>query len=411
MLDSSLLKAFPDDLFTELDQKVFDTSLNTPDKLYNALPQKLRNVRVVSDKREQVFQLFKQKQKDIKGKSKKEKKQQIYQTPITDSNVKSEVKIETILDFPFRSKLAAYLAKNDGVELEKKPEFVSDVSLSKSVNKYKKPNYSPFRNSWEIDIMFAGEKLYLVFLNINTRYAIIEPIKNKTAEEIANAITNIRNRGFKIEHVKGDGEKGFKSEDVFLLFKYDEHTHWDSSKFTFHNKQVDSFIRTLRNAAGLNEAVLANNDMVQQLVHFYNNTPHNGLPKDIDGVHYTPAEAQNNPNIEWKYIRAMDRKLRDVQKLLAQNGYAGYKPGNILLMHVDKNKTDLRMAKKRRNFDELGEFICYINGGVQVKWITKPVNSTMDVITVPIFYTKKIAESAKTLPDKYRKFFNYYKGT
>ena len=177
MLDSSLLKAFPDDLFTELDQKVFDTSLNTPDKLYNALPQKLRNVRVVSDKREQVFQLFKQKQKDIKGKSKKEKKQQIYQTPITDSNVKSEVKTETILDFPFRSKLAAYLAKNDGVELEKKPEFVSDVSLSKSVNKYKKPNYSPFRNSWEIDIMFAGEKLYLVFLNINTRYAIIEPIK------------------------------------------------------------------------------------------------------------------------------------------------------------------------------------------------------------------------------------------
>ena len=407
MIDSSLLNAFPDDLYIELDQKVFDTSLNTPDKLYNALPQKLRNIRVVSQKREQVFEVFKQKQKAMKKRGAKEKKQEIYQSPITDSKVKTE----TILDFPFRSKLAAYLAKNDGVELPKKPEFVSDISLSKSVDKYKKPNYSPYRNSWEMDIMFAGEKLYLVLLNINTRYAIVEPIPNKKAEEIAKVITNIRNRGFKIEHVKGDGEAGFNSENMFLLFKYNEHTHWDSSKFTFHNKQVDSFIRTLRNAAGLNEAVLTNNDLVQQLVHFYNNTPHNGLPKDIDNVHYTPAEAQNNPDIEWKYIRAMDRKLRDVQKLLAKNGYAEYKPGNILLMHVDKNKTDLRMAKKRRNFDELGEFICYINGGVQVKWLTKPVNSNMNEIRVPIFYTKKIAESVKTLPDKYRKFFNYDKTT
>ena len=218
-------------------------------------------------------------------------------------------------------------------------------------------------------------------------------------------IKEARNKeGIKIDHLKGDGEAAFAGTDVFLLFDINQKTRFDGSPYTFHNKQVDSFIRTLRNAAGLDEKILTNPKLVEQLVEYYNNTPHNGLPKDEDGIHYTPYEAQHNPDIEWQFIRAMDRKLRDVQMRLHEYGYDDYKKGNILIMHVPKEKTALRFKKKRRNFDELGMFIKYDKGSVMVKWLTNAHQK--EPIRIPIFYTKKIANSMEKIPDKYKKFFN-----
>ena len=178
----------------------------------------------------------------------------------------------------------------------------------------------------------------------------------------------------------------------------------DESPYTYHNKQVDSFIRTLRNAAGMSERVLDNNECVQKLVEYYNNTPHNGLPTNGLGVHYTPSEMMSDPDLEWQYIRNMDRKLKNVQKTLSKAGYDNYKRGNILLLHLDKGKTRLSFMKVRRNFDELGEFIKYDNGSVMCKWLSSFKKNETPIIRVPIFYTKKVANSIEELPEKYKQF-------
>ena len=68
-------------------------------------------------------------------------------------------------------------------------------------------------------------------------------------------------------------------------------------------------------------------------------------------------------------------------------GYDKYKKGDILLMYVDRKKTSYAFEKRRRNFDELGQFISYENGSVKVKWVTNPEYT--DPIRIPIFYTKK----------------------
>ena len=373
-----------------------DKSIKNSKKLFKVFPKQFKTNEIESHI-DEIFNIYNEKREALKPKKKKDLAR-------GDEPVKDNV----LLDYPFRSKLSAYLAKTDTLEMDF-PEFVNDKQISKLAQKFKKPNYSPYRNSWEMDIMFAisGKihKLYLVFLNINTRYAIVEPIKNKSADEVTRVINLIRNeKNIPIDHIKGDGETAFAGEKVFYLFNAFQNTRFDASPYTFHNKQVDSFIRTLRNAAGLDERVLTNNNLVQQLVDFYNNTPHNGLPKDKDGIHYTPYEAQNNPDIEWQFIRAMDRKLRDVQKRLHDYGYDKYKKGNILIMHVPKQKTSLAMKKRRRNFDELGMFIKYDKGSVMVKWLTNKNQAAP--IRVPIFYTKKIANSMDKIPDRYKKFFS-----
>ena len=389
----------PDELDDWMNEHFLHSKTNSSAKLLKALPKQFKEDENIISHIDEIYNIYNDKREALKPKKKKD-------LVVEDKKIDENI----LLDFPFRSKLSAYLAKTENVDMEF-PEFVNDKQLTRLARKFKKPNYSPVRNSWEMDIMFANfgkiHKLYLVLLNINTRYAIVEPIKNKSAAEVSRVIKETRDkdgRNIPIDHLKGDGEAAFAGTDIFLLFDAKQNTRFDASPYTFHNKSVDSFIRTLRNAAGLDEQILTNNKLVQQLVEFYNNTPHNGLPKDKDGIHYTPYEAQNNPDIEWQFIRAMDRKLRDVQMKLHEYGYDDYKKGNILIMHVPKEKTSLRFKKKRRNFDELGMFIKYDKGSVMVKWLSN--HKQKAPIRLPIFYTKKIANSMEKIPDKYKKFFN-----
>ena len=393
------IDALPENLRDWMYLHQFDKGMNNVSAFKNALPEDIKNTedsnnRIVKNYLPAVYQVF----NDLRASVKRKRK---YHGPQRDTGP-----IETSqLNYPFSSKIDDYMTINDNwVEI---PDYAPDMSISALAKKFKKPNYSPHRNSWEMDIMFTHRKKYLVFININTRYAIVIPIKSKSAQDISDAIKEARAQGVAIEHIKGDGEAGFDTDAVRELFGNAKNVRLDKSPFTFHNKQVDSFIRTLRNAAGLSEDVLDNNDIVQQLVAYYNDTPHNGLLiNKALGIHYTPREMMNDPDLEWDYIRAMDRKLKDVQKMLSINGFDKYKPGNILIMHLDKGKTNMSFTKVRRNFDELGEFVRYDTGSVMVKWLTSNVKNKNPIIRVPIFYTKKIADSYDTIPNNYRKLFN-----
>ena len=85
-------------------------------------------------------------------------------------------------------------------------------------------------------------------------------------------------------------------------------TFISDSKYTYKLKIVDRVIRTIRDAMGLDPYWLANENLMSQLVNYYNNTKHTSL-KLRDPTfnkkwnYYTPAEMQNNIDLEWSYIR------------------------------------------------------------------------------------------------------------
>ena len=123
---------------------------------------------------------------------------------------------------------------------------------------------------------------------------------------------------------------------------------------------VDCVIKTIRNAIGYREITP---EQLKQIVNYYNNTYH----RSID---CTPAEMQENPDLEYQYIRWCEQKLNQVLALQDNYGLTKYEKGNILLVHLDKGKTHNKFEKRRTYYDRLGEFMNYENGNVKIKLLT-----------------------------------------
>ena len=450
----------------------------------------------------------------------------------------------SILKYPFKSKYK-YLESNLQPFYEstiKTEPFIPDFKL-KSCKLLSKPNFSNEPGCWESDLMFASyysqnadqvknevlgnfvasktSQIYLVMINVNTRYLIVEPMKDKS--DVSNALKRIisNNPKFEFKTIKCDGESGFISlKDECIVIKCKAHTilqtnlsrlimnvfhhnierqnqtrnrilnrnisalqslynnsyklfdknipHTNenmmlkikdlidyypikfvinSSPYTLAHKEVDAVIRTLRNAFGMNDRRIADYELMRQMVNFYNNTPHNSLRfrnfryVDLDSynksglipptkyVYYTPAQMQNDLDLEWRYIRMMKLKLRDINNKQQSKSLLSYKYGNIILVHLDRGKTQKKHEKRRRVFDEIAEFIRYQNGNVICKLLNPYHNYTNDngklvpfqpsekgriaqtdaekaIIEVPIIYTKRVCNSIEELNDDYKRYFN-----
>ena len=98
------------------------------------------------------------------------------------------------------------------------------------------------------------------------------------------------------------------------------------------------------------------------------------------------------------------KELKEVKERLKKDGYYKYEKYNILMVHLDKGKTQHMFDKKRRNFEDLAIFNRYVNGNVEWYLLTgAPEENHM--ITVPVFYTKKIASNLASLAPKYKQMF------
>ena len=325
--------------------------------------------------------------------------------------------------YPFKTKKDIF-EKMYGVQVD--TYHVPDKKLV-NMKQYYRPTYSPKPNAYQMDIMFTvgsnkKEIPYLVLINTNTRYLFVKQLHDKSCKSIIYALNQCILEGANIDYVNGDAEPGFLAMKTNLEYKwyidgkiteykppktngdYEKEIYTDSNgnplliyqkpfimnfhkgDYTFHNKVVDSVIRTIRNAAGLNPSVLRNNEMVQRIVFLYNNSPHNSLLVNDQKRHYTPAEMQRDINLEWEYIRAKDKELRQVYKKL--KAFHSYKPGNVLLLHLNWKKTQKRFQKRRMNFENIGIFKEYVNGNALV-YVMK-LNKTVEV---PLFFTEKVAEN------------------
>ena len=335
-------------------------------------------------------------------------------------------------NFPFRSKFEQYKKLNpfEDVQIAE----VKDVhSRKRDTRKLHRPSYSTRPNSYQIDIMFAvGTRtdpcFYLVMININTRFLMVKRIADKGTEIIMREISNfIDENGLTIDYMNGDGEKGFigmqnnleaywqskkdgttnqqtvftdSNGEILSIYKHQFVMRFEKNDFTFHNKLVDSVIRTIRNACGLNPDVLRSEEIVERIVKFYNTTPHTGLLKNKKGRHYTPLEMQQDRDLEWEYIRAKDVELRSAVKNIEAAKLSTYKKGNVLRLHLNWAKTKNRFRKRRMVFENVGVFHSYVNGNARV-WVLE-LGEYRDV---PIFFTDKIAEDPFNIPKSYRDYY------
>ena len=368
---------------------------------------------------QQWINIFRERWRDERARDERAERQRQRQ----EERNRQRVRQERTVAYPFKSKATAYIKMNPDAVYE---PLVSDAAYSKrELKMLKRPYYSKYPGCWEIDHAFNIAKeddSWLFCVNVNTRYLVVyEAAETKT--QVLRCLTDLISR-FEVRSVRGDGSAAYSTSNVnddatFTqrdLDRYDEsrrnaplmikfykdnniNVYFNGGKFTNHNRLVDVTIKTIRNAIGYR---LLNSDQVQEIVDYYNHTPHKGLKMLGDrGFHfYTPHEVQHNRDLEWEYIRMCDERLMNVLRYQQMIGMQSYERGNILMVHLDLGKTDNRDEKRRRHFDRLGEFIEYVNGNVRVR-LNKPVRygqKNHDVVVIPIYFTKFVSKNAATIP-------------
>jgi hypothetical protein len=129
---------------------------------------------------------------------------------------------EAIIPYPFKSKASKYLQKHSSVKYEVIP---TNPIVDKE--QFQKPTFSKHFGTYEIDLVYYltnpnNKNPYLFCINVNTRYLVIIPLPYKTDSAIKDGFNEILHQfrlsnekyhtdRFVINHIKGDGERGFNS--------------------------------------------------------------------------------------------------------------------------------------------------------------------------------------------------------
>ena len=322
------------------------------------------------------------------------------------------------------------------------PPVLPDHKL-KPLQRFYRPYFSPYTDSYEIDYVFGpkiGEKfsqIYLACININTKYLFMIPVKGRSIEETASCVRQIDETisntfpGSSILYIRGDSDSSFgkiveDKEDVFyglgelkdiiignLKFKNNAFTKYlqvsgkslflSKSPFTNKNRVIDRAIRTIRDRLGENYLLFANPKIVLKAVEEYNNTPHSAFNHE-----FTPKQVQSYHELEEYYIRQQMKRLDEVKGIQQGEGLFSYKPGNILLIHLNLSKTEEKLRKKRRVFNRLAAFHKYNNGNVICSVLerydgkTIPSKLKYGNIEIPIFYTKFLCDNISEIPNDYK---------
>ena len=165
-----------------------------------------------------------------------------------------------------------------------------------------------------------GFKYLLAVIDIFSRYAWVEPLKNKSANEIIKAFKKIFKSGRIPKTIRSDAAKDFTSKE-FKKFLKEKNIH----HFTTHTEKqanyVERFIKTIKSKI-FRYIIETNNsryiDKLQDIVKSYNNTWHSGIKSEPINVtkanegrlwwqmywpkeKYIKKEKQNNVNKKFKF--------------------------------------------------------------------------------------------------------------
>lgn len=216
-------------------------------------------------------------------------------------------------------------------------------------------------NSYMIDLMQSGKFMYLIAININTRYLFAECMNNsvnfylndtekqdifskssKTASSFLNCLTKMMKNGMKPEFLTGDGEKAFASDAAKNFYRsngitwidirrqkrgvYEDFYYNDRNQVKNVSKDknrtdplhsslgiIDRVIRTLRDMAYNSEIGVIEPSDMKQLVELYNNAPHQSLSY-YAGCSVTPNKVQHDSDLETFIMRRICQENYNVQQ-------------------------------------------------------------------------------------------------
>jgi hypothetical protein len=284
----------------------------------------------------------------------------------------------------------------------------------KPLRKLFRPYFSPYTNSYEIDYVYGGmtkvididtqkttfvPRHYFFCININTKYLIVKPLpmgEKGRLEYTLNAMKAIKNEienmnpEQSISHIRGDSDSAFAkiivsketpdkkgsinlgsgmyrpNSFVNFLKANNISLYLSPSKFINKNRVVDRVIRTIRDKLGEDPIKFYEPENIQKAVDEYNNSRHTAFNHE-----YTPKEVQMHKDLEEYYIRENMNRAEEVKSMQISEGLFLYKPGNILLIHLNFSKTKDKLNKTRRTFNRLAEFLNYDHGNVVCQVIRK----------------------------------------
>ena len=156
-----------------------------------------------------------------------------------------------------------------------------------------------------------GYKYLLVVIDIFSRYAWVEPMKNKNADTIVQAFEKILSEGRIPRKLRTDAATDFTSKKFQNLMKEKNINH-----FTTHNEKqanyVERLIKTLKNkirrymSEKRTERYI---DVLKNLVTSYNNTWHSGIQSEPVNVN-----KNNEKKLWWQMYWPTEMKLKKKKK-------------------------------------------------------------------------------------------------
>ena len=303
---------------------------------------------------------------------------------------------------------------------EIKQTITNHFPLKDNLKKYSLHKVAP-RGSYMIDFMIHKKKyVYLVAININTRYAMIEmtnitvpdekdsqesqeKVLSKDAKTTSSYLRALNKMIDEVKfmnpirHLTGDGESAFKSSFAMKFYEQYNITFHPVPRMMIEGKRtkagnqgtdplhtslalVDRFIRTIRDMifnAELQITPLAIKEMVRQ----YNNAPHSTLSKYI-GFDVSPLMVQQDKNKE-EYI-VMKLNKENIQTRMRYD--FDIPIGSIVKVYNEKD-----VLGKRRVIARKGEVVG--RQGVLYK-----VKTNLGVETMPRYKLESIHDFLKYAP-------------
>jgi hypothetical protein len=303
------------------------------------------------------------------------------------------------IPFPFKSRLPPKNTtyREQVMETQQKNDVRNPIVLDSKRNllkkKFSRKSYSPTRGGYEMDLFSVGfnQQTYLFLININTRFLHVFPIRDKSSKAIFEVLVQFIPE-YQVTSIRGDGEGAFSSARLQSLFNfYHVKTSFNGSSQIYHVKLVDAVIRTIRDGFGQNIETMNNNEAMQQIVNYLNNSVNRSTK-------LTPAEMESYHELENAWIRRCQSINEQVVRRQRNEGLWNYKFGDILLLSIDASKTSSKFEKRRRCFDKLGVFQQYLNGNVVVYLLNSNLQTIEIPVQVPIYFTRFCAKNKLQIP-------------
>mgnify|MGYP001119269763 CR=1 FL=1 len=274
--------------------------------------------------------------------------------------------------------------------------------LKQNIKRYQLHKVSK-RHSYIIDLMFIDKLCYLVAININTRFLIVEVMNrilfdssinedenkdklikfskyNKSAETFINTLNKIIQSGVIIKQLTFDGEGAFLSSLAKRYYR-DHNIEWSTAQrlqmgsypdFMKKEQQrvktdpmhsslglIDRVIRTIRDMAYNMNVGTITPSIMKEIVNQYNNAPHKTLSL-YAGVSVSPQMVQNDSKLETFIVK---RIVEENYKIMNSDGFKLEKGSQVKLY----NEKDSLM--KRRSTVQPGRHTIkgFKNGLYEVK--------------------------------------------